>query len=180
MERIIYLILRLRAIWRWSVTHICIFALGSNFFLLLLIFNADINECVDNIHNCHTDAICNNTNGSFYCTCHNGYSGNGVNCSGTATIINYFFSYLFIYFEACFFLKIWWSIHPRKFSYDVSIRPPVRTDPGDGGRESDVIRRGKEYVIAEVKFCISSNLLVSTVNHMAARTFGEEKKKKKN
>ena len=97
VERIIYLILRLRAIRRWSVTHICIFALGSNFSLLLLIFNADINECVDNIHNCHTDAICNNTNGSFYCTCHYGYSGNGVNCSGTATIINYFFSYLFIY-----------------------------------------------------------------------------------
>ena len=115
MERIIYLILRLRAIWRWSVTHICIFALGSNFSLLLLIFNADINECVDNIHNCHTDAICNNTNGSFYCTCHYGYSGNGVNCSGTTTIINYFFSYLFIYL-------FWGLLFFWKFG-NLSIRP---------------------------------------------------------
>lgn len=168
MERIIYLILRLRAIWRWSVTHICIFALGSNFSLLLLIFNADINECVDNIHNCHTDAICNNTNGSFYCTCHYGYSGNGVNCSGTATIINYFFSYLFIYFEACF------------FSVNLVIYPSVRTDPGDGGRESDVIRRGTEYVIAEVNWILHFKQLAcfDGKSHGRSDFWGEKKNKK--
>lgn len=106
MKRNIYLILRLRAIWRWRVTHICVFALGSKVSLLLFLFNADINECVDNIHNCHNDAICNNTNGSFYCTCHDGYSGNGVNCSGTAIITNYLFSYLFILRLALFLLVI--------------------------------------------------------------------------
>lgn len=35
---------------------------------------------------------------------------------------------------------------------------------GEGGRESDVSLSGEEYVIAEVKFSISSNLLVSAVN----------------
>ena len=33
-------------------------------------------------HNCHGDASCSNTKGSFYCTCLNGYSGNGVDCVG--------------------------------------------------------------------------------------------------
>ena len=34
-------------------------------------------------HSCHTDANCTNTKGSFFCTCLNGYFGNGVNCVGT-------------------------------------------------------------------------------------------------
>lgn len=51
----------------------------------------DINECasdalsVNHTHyanDCHDDSNCTNTKGSFYCTCLNGYSGNGVNCVG--------------------------------------------------------------------------------------------------
>ena len=37
-------------------------------------------------HNCHADANCTNTKGSFYCTCLNGYSGNGVDCVGRFTV----------------------------------------------------------------------------------------------
>lgn len=52
---------------------------------------SDVNECFpDEIsveynhlaHNCHADANCTNTKGSFYCTCLSGYSGNGVDCAG--------------------------------------------------------------------------------------------------
>ena len=40
----------------------------------------DINECSLAIDNCDSDAYCTNTNGSFNCTCHKGYSGNGTLC----------------------------------------------------------------------------------------------------
>ena len=45
-------------------------------------FNVDIDECVVETDNCHPDANCTNTKGSFYCTCHTGYSGDGVTCVG--------------------------------------------------------------------------------------------------
>ena len=43
----------------------------------------DINEC-SNVeeNNCHENAICTNTNGSFTCQCQNGYTGNGTTCTG--------------------------------------------------------------------------------------------------
>ena len=40
----------------------------------------DRNECIDNTHNCHAKAVCNNTEGSFSCT--EGYQGDGRNCTG--------------------------------------------------------------------------------------------------
>ena len=43
------------------------------------------------------------------------------------------------------------------------------------GKQAEVSPSGKEHVIAEVKFSISSNSLVSAVNHMAARTFRGKK-----
>ena len=73
--------------------------------------------------------------------------------------------------------KILSSILPIKFGYDVSVRTPVRTEAGGGGRESQVGPLGEEYVIAEVKFCIPSTSLVSVVNHMATRPGLLEEKK---
>lgn len=43
---------------------------------------ADINECIEGISNCSIDAVCNNTKGSYNCTCRPGYSGNGQTCKG--------------------------------------------------------------------------------------------------
>lgn len=42
----------------------------------------DIEECKKDLDNCHTDANCTNTYGSFYCACQLGYTGDGVSCVG--------------------------------------------------------------------------------------------------
>ena len=49
-----------------------------NMFFIFL----DINECMLGTHNCHNNATCFNTNGSFTCTCNIGHSGNGTKCEG--------------------------------------------------------------------------------------------------
>ena len=42
----------------------------------------DIDECLKEIHGCDVNAKCNNTLGSYKCTCKDGYEGNGTNCTG--------------------------------------------------------------------------------------------------
>ena len=54
----------------------------------LIFFNVDIDECVTGTANCHANAQCANTHGSFTCTCNTGYSGTGISCIG---IIIYLF-----------------------------------------------------------------------------------------
>ena len=41
----------------------------------------DIDECEDDSHNCHQNAICTNGFGYFNCTCDYGFEGNGSICS---------------------------------------------------------------------------------------------------
>ena len=47
--------------------------------------NLDINECTTGGHNCHVNATCTNTTGSFTCACKEGFSGDGVVCEGRNT-----------------------------------------------------------------------------------------------
>ena len=46
----------------------------------------DIDECTTNAHDCHLDATCSNTDGSFTCSCNQGYSGDGKQCDGMFVI----------------------------------------------------------------------------------------------
>ena len=46
----------------------------------------DVDECKLGTHNCHINGFCHNTNGSFYCSCIDGYSGSGVFCAGRKLI----------------------------------------------------------------------------------------------
>ena len=43
---------------------------------------SDIDECTTAVHNCNAKAACGNTEGTFTCTCNDGYTGDGVNCQG--------------------------------------------------------------------------------------------------
>ena len=42
----------------------------------------DLDECAQNLDNCHPDATCTDTNDSFKCTCNSGFTGDGVFCYG--------------------------------------------------------------------------------------------------
>ena len=41
----------------------------------------DIDECSLDANNCDDNAACTDTEGSFFCTCNTGYTGDGVNCT---------------------------------------------------------------------------------------------------
>ncbi|PFX22530.1 putative nuclease HARBI1 [Stylophora pistillata] len=43
-------------------------------------YEKDIDECVTEKDECSNDAVCNNTKGSYNCTCRTGYSGDGRTC----------------------------------------------------------------------------------------------------
>ena len=45
----------------------------------------DIDECTLSIDSCDNNATCNNTVGSYTCTCNIGYTGDGFTCTGMRT-----------------------------------------------------------------------------------------------
>ena len=60
---------------------------GSYLYIIvtvLLTFKIDIDECIDS----ECEHVCNNTDGSYTCSCNSGYSldSNGRNCSGMSII----------------------------------------------------------------------------------------------
>lgn len=56
------------------------------FFLLVRMRIVDFDECSGGISDCHFNADCINTEGSYNCTCKPGFVGNGTTCQGKANI----------------------------------------------------------------------------------------------
>ena len=52
------------------------------FIIPLIIQSPDVNECELEIHTCRSNANCTDTDGSFNCTCGEGFEGDGFNCTG--------------------------------------------------------------------------------------------------
>ena len=46
-----------------------------------ILFLTDLDECAAELDNCHENATCNNTFGSFECTCNSGFEGDGADCT---------------------------------------------------------------------------------------------------
>lgn len=59
--------------------------------LPLLIINfhlSDIDECTNaTLNNCNINGKCHNFDGGFNCSCNNGFTGNGVTCTGKILIL---------------------------------------------------------------------------------------------
>lgn len=47
----------------------------------------DIDECSMATNNCHDNATCTDTTGSFACICRPGFTGGGTDCSGRSMLI---------------------------------------------------------------------------------------------
>ena len=45
-------------------------------------FFQDLDECASNSDNCDVNAACQNSVGSYSCTCKSGYTGDGKICNG--------------------------------------------------------------------------------------------------
>ena len=57
----------------------------------------DIDECAPQGSNdCHSNSSCNNTDGSFACSCNSGFNGNGNFCEGLFNLCMPFTLYLYI------------------------------------------------------------------------------------
>ena len=51
--------------------------------LIIIVYISDVDECQnDTLNNCDDNADCFDTEGSFNCTCREGYNGTGVQCQG--------------------------------------------------------------------------------------------------
>ena len=49
--------------------------------LSFLQYHIDIDECSEVLHNCDMNADCADIDGSFTCTCREGFEGDGISCN---------------------------------------------------------------------------------------------------
>ena len=57
-------------------------------FVCLFVSIEDIDECEEGKTNdCHPNALCTNTDGSYVCRCLRGYQGDGKTCTGTCSLL---------------------------------------------------------------------------------------------
>lgn len=67
-----------------SISFLCPTLVTTIFFFIHVLFSiVDVDECKSSETNeCGLNALCNNTEGSYICSCVSGYQGDGRNCKG--------------------------------------------------------------------------------------------------
>jgi len=76
------LFLVLVKVFLFSFLFLFIYFLKKNKSNFLQCWTIDVNECLINHGGCDANAKCENTPGSFSCSCNQGYFGNGFVCNG--------------------------------------------------------------------------------------------------
>ena len=78
-------------------SSILVLCINLCLFVCSFILFTDVDECSSSNGNCSAQATCNNTLGSYECTCNVGFIGNGYQCDGML--------YLLL-FLSCFLLML--------------------------------------------------------------------------
>ena len=55
--------------------------------MIFIFFVSDIEECLNGTHGCDVNADCNNTLGSYNCSCKDGFLGNGTTCASNKALL---------------------------------------------------------------------------------------------
>jgi len=63
----------------------CVCQLCDNVLNITPSIGVDIDECAENNGGCNDQAVCSNTEGSFACTCNDGFAGDGFTCTGMSS-----------------------------------------------------------------------------------------------
>ena len=80
--RRINFILKVKCIDKFFKLNFRLLLLDFKFFFCSIVFNSDTEECLSDQHNCHPNADCISTQGSFICSCKDGFLGDGRECVG--------------------------------------------------------------------------------------------------
>lgn len=70
----------------------------------IMILYSDVDECLTSKDNCHTNASCSNSEGSYGCQCVPGFTGDGFTCSSN----KYNKVPWFQHHTDLFFSRYWW------------------------------------------------------------------------
>ena len=76
-----------------------------------------MDECNENTSNCHINATCTNTGGSYKCSCNAGYSGNGSSCQGQRLFKLIFVSFMLTFVPALQLLFLASTLVRDKFNF---------------------------------------------------------------
>lgn len=83
----------------------------------LIYFPTDVNECKDDLHTCHANALCTNTAGAYICRCKRGFQGDGKTCRGKESHIIWILPQYSIKHIVCFCLS---KINISCFTLDIN------------------------------------------------------------
>ena len=69
-----------------SGVPVCVCKQCDNILSITPSIGVDIDECTPNNGGCSEQAVCSNTEGSFACSCNDGYAGDGFTCTGMSSL----------------------------------------------------------------------------------------------